>query len=57
MSVKTYDPKCHELALAFLVDFPKLNEERRAKYAHAMACEIQSAIEDYIAAEDLDLYA
>ena len=42
-TVKTYDPKCHDLAAAFLADEPDLNTEA-AKVT--LALEIQQCIED-----------
>ena len=44
-TVKTYDPKCHELAASFLSDEPDLNTEA-AKVT--LASTIQQAIEDEI---------
>lgn len=44
----TYDQKCHDLAIAFLSDFPALTAERRAEYADEMAKAIQQTIEEYI---------
>jgi len=44
-TVKTYDPKCHELAAFFLGDEPDLHTEANI---HALALEIQQFIEDEI---------
>ena len=44
-TVKTYDPRCYELAAVFLADEGELNTEA-AK--HALALEIQQCIEDEI---------
>lgn len=44
-TVKTYDPRCYELAETFLADEPDLNNEQ-AK--HSLALEIQQCIEDEI---------
>ena len=54
-TVKTYDPKCHELAKAFLADHPDLNDDR---HTHLLALEIQQVIEDeiYFMRECPDLY-
>ena len=44
-TVKTYDPKCHELASAFLADEPDLNTEAaRTTLARA----IQECLEEEI---------
>jgi hypothetical protein len=43
--VTSYDPKCFDLAKAFLADEPELNTE---KWAHSLALEIQQCIEDEI---------
>jgi hypothetical protein len=43
--VKTYDPKCYELAEEFLSDEPELNTE---KHRDLLAKDIQQAIEDFI---------
>lgn len=44
-ALKTYDPKCLELAKAFLSDEPDLNTDANA---HALALEIQQCVEDEI---------
>ncbi len=44
-TVKTYDPRCHELATLFLGDEPELHNEANI---HALALEIQQTIEDEI---------
>ena len=44
-TVKTYDPRCHELAAIFLAEHPTLNTDA-AK--HSLALEIQQCIEDEI---------
>jgi hypothetical protein len=42
----SYDPKCYELAAAFLADWPKKNtEENRDKLAQHIQTEIESEIE------------
>jgi hypothetical protein len=43
--VKTYDPKCYELAATFLSDEPGLDTEAARV---TLACEIQERIEDEI---------
>ena len=43
--LKTYDPKCYELAEAFLQDMPHLWSKKRAE---DLAIEIQETIESYI---------
>lgn len=48
MTTKTYDPKCFDLAEAFLDDEPHLATDRRVDELAAL---IQRAIEDYIAHE------
>lgn len=50
---KTYDMKCLAIAQMFLADFPALTEAQRADYGHRMACDIQEAIEDFIAYEQI----
>ena len=45
MSVHSYDPKCWNLAKAFLADRPELNNDVNA---HNLALEIQQTIEDEI---------
>lgn len=46
---KTYDSKCHALAMLFLLDGPlKDKEQELAKHAHELAWEIQCTIENYI---------
>lgn len=46
MTVKYYDPKSYDLAETFLEDEPHLNTEANR---HALALEIQEAIESFIA--------
>lgn len=42
----SYDPKCYELAAAFLADWPEKNtEENRDKLAQHIQTEIESEIE------------
>jgi len=48
----TYDEKCHELALAFLSDYPHINTD---SMADKLAQEIQERIEDFIKSK-LDNY-
>lgn len=43
--VKTYDPRCFDLALIFTDE--KLPQDERKKIAHRLALEIQQAIEDF----------
>jgi len=43
--IKSFDPKCYELASAFLSDEPDLNTEAART---TLACEIQECIEDEI---------
>lgn len=44
-TVKTYDPRCYELAKVFLSDEADLNNEQSC---HSLALEIQQCIEDEI---------
>ena len=44
-TVKSYDPRCYELAETFLADEPALNYP---EYIHSLAIEIQELIEDEI---------
>ena len=45
MTAKTYDSRCHDLAVAFLSDTPDIDTEKgRAKLAAA----IQEGVEDWI---------
>jgi hypothetical protein len=44
VSTKTFDPKCYELAKAFLGDRDGISEMQ----IRNLACEIQSTVEDYI---------
>lgn len=44
-TVKTYDPRCYELAESFLADVPRFNNETFKKL---LALEIQQVIEDEI---------
>lgn len=48
MAVKTYDPKCEDLADHFLHDVPHLWNDRRQQ---ELALAIQQAVEDYIEGE------
>lgn len=48
MSAKTFDPKCYDLASAFLEDEPGLHTEARC---NELAALIQQAIEDFITDE------
>lgn len=45
--MKTYDPKCYELAEYFLANTPATEERREA-----LAGVIQQAVEDFLQAED-----
>lgn len=46
--MKSYDPRCLDLAKVFLADEPELNQ---AAYQAALASCIQQAIEDFIFTE------
>ena len=50
MSSIGYDPKCHDLAEAFLEDDDRTNPDREtlARHADKLAQDIQKAIEDYV---------
>lgn len=45
MTVKTYDPKCYELAVHFLQDEQQLDTEENRR---DLAIAIQEAIEDWL---------
>jgi hypothetical protein len=42
-TVKTYDPRCYDLAAIFLGDEPEIHTK---EHIHALALEIQQCIED-----------
>jgi len=60
--MKTYDPKCWDLALAFLQDLP-MSDVTRDGWAHRLASEIQETVEQTLkdftegSGEDEDVFA
>jgi hypothetical protein len=56
MTVRAYDPKCHELAVAFLEEL-ELSDRDLAQRAHELAQEIQNTIEDFFSGMRLDASA
>jgi hypothetical protein len=52
-TVKTYDPRCYELAEVFLADLPKFNNETFKKL---LALEIQQVIKDEISFMEAGYY-
>ena len=46
----TFDPKCEDLARSFLSDHPELDAE---KLAPILAAQLQEAVEDFIAGEQV----
>ena len=47
MNTKTYDPACHDLAEAFMLDAPDMSPSAKAKLTHDLALEIQETIENF----------
>lgn len=45
---KTYDPKCYELAQAFISDLKIASADTNNDLCHRLAIEIQDAIENFL---------
>ena len=53
MNTKTYDPACHDLAEAFMLDAPDMSPEAQAKLTCDLALTIQETIENWFGDQNI----